>query len=441
MTQELTSHQLSNDVDSIDDRELLADDDSGMASMLSDAYDAPPAPKTLVRRLDDGIQQRWGYSPKLVSSRFAGAVAVARVGKTLVRSWPVAASLAASLLLVLFLAGGSDNYAWATVVDAIKRHGLIQINETDGTCWLDLSKQIAGQKNDHQIRWIDLRKRIMLTRTGQSSVLQRGAFSFSGDETQSESLLAAFLLGRPLSAETLDRFHRVKVVEQQWDEQRKDGRAFVELRVRFQTADEQHFSLSLQLDPVSKLPLSVQATDDSVDQASVDVRTVTLDYPDKTADELQAIHFPSNLSIVDASGNPPASDPTNRIASLERNPNPGDVTESDSASRMPESAGIEKPGEGDEAGHQVSRVRALNQHDTSVATLPIGAANKWMPVSVVPRTDAEVLQRADAILDSVVGERTNSSRRTGDGFTVAAASLFRPCWPNADGHRSSPIHQ
>ncbi|WP_442505327.1 DUF1549 and DUF1553 domain-containing protein [Novipirellula sp. SH528] len=365
MTHDLTSNPLPDDSGQIDDDKLSADDDSGLAVMLSDAFDAPPVPKTLVRRLDEGIAAQWGESPELASSRLGGAVAVARSGTNWLRTWPLAAGVAAAFMIAFVLSTGSNNHAWAAVVDAIKRQGLIQIEAADGMRWLDLSNLVVGRQTESQSQWVDVRKRSVLTRLADSDTVYRTPLEIDADDSATDLLLTAFLLDQPLSSETLAPLRGIKLIEQKWEEQTVDGRDIIELHVRFQTAAGAPFSLSLQLDPESNLPLSVQSG--SGDEA----RLTSLAYSDQSLAELQSSHFPNDMTIVDTS-----TVPVDSISSLD-DASTGNQNESH------------------------PRATDSKQRNAFVDTLPIGPAKKWVPVAVVSSTDAEVLERINTILDDL----------------------------------------
>ncbi|GAA4455465.1 DUF1549 and DUF1553 domain-containing protein [Novipirellula rosea] len=365
MTHDPTSSQLPDDLGQIDGDNLSADDDSGFAVMLSDAFDAPPVPKTLVQRLDEGIAAQWGESPELASSRLGGAVAAARSGTNWLRTWPLAAAVAAAFMIAFVLSPGSNNHAWAAVVDAIKRQGLMQIEAADGLRWLDLSNLVVGRQTESKTQWVDLRKRAALTRLADSDTLFRSSIEIDADDSAADLLLAAFLLDRPLSSETLAQFRGITVIEQKWNERTVDGRDIIDLHVRFKTASDQAISLSLQLDPETNLPLAVQSGNGDKTQLT------SLAYPDQSLPELQSSHFPNDLTIVDTS-----TEPVDSISSSD------DVSTDHQAESKPRAADS-KP------------------QNAFVDTLPIGPAKKWLPVAVVPSTDAEVRTRINTILDEL----------------------------------------
>lgn len=368
MTHDPTSSQSPEDLGQIDGDNLSADDDSGFAVMLSDAFDAPPVPKTLVHRLDEGIAAQWGESPELIFSRLGGAVAAARSGTNWFRTWPLAAAVAAAFMIAFVLSSGSSNHAWAAVVDAIKRQGLMQFEAADGLRWLDLSNLVVGRQTESKTQWVDLRKREVLTRLADSNTLFRSSIEMDDGDSAADLLLAAFLLDRPLSSETLDQFGGITVIEQKWNERTVGGRDIIDLHVRFQTASDQPISLSLQLDPETNLPLAVQSGNGEKTQLT------SLAYPDQSLTELKSSRFPNDLTIVDS---------TDSIGSLDH------ATAGNLGASQPR------------AGANAADTADSKQQNELVDTLPIGPAKKWLPVAVVSSTDAEILTQINTILDEL----------------------------------------
>ena len=391
MTQEFRPEPPPPDpIESAGGHDPASDDVVGLASMLSDAFDAPPVPSSLVQKINDGIEEQWGHSPELVPSRGGGATVLAEKGYRWIRSWPVAVGLAATLVLAFVIAGGSKTYAWAAVVEAMARRGLIEMPQDGGVRWLDLANRVVGQQSDQQTQWIDLRQRVVLTRLSESDTLQRKSLAIADSGENADQLLAAFFLGQPMSAETLDRLRGVKVVAQQWKRQQRDGRDYIDLNVSFEAESSESFSLDLQLDPESSLPLAVAA-------GGVDVASSTpIVYLDTSSTDLKAVHFPSNLTVVEVAE---ASDDQIASASIERSVD----------SERPDGTPPALASEGDPVNADqpdptrvaVADAEAPDRHHLATASLPIGAANKWSPVAVLPKSDAAVLEQVNLILDQL----------------------------------------
>ncbi|KAA5538985.1 DUF1553 domain-containing protein [Roseiconus nitratireducens] len=388
MTQELTSNPPPDDFDAIDRDELGNDDDALVAAMLSEAYDAPPVPSTLAQRLDDGIAEQWGASPGLAPRR-RGVVALAgSTRQSIVRVWPLVAGLAAVILFAVFLTGGSGNYAWATVVDAIRQQGLIQIQQSDSTRWLDLSKQVAGEQNRQHVRWIDLKKRTVVTRVGHS-IQSRSLPPATATGSQDESLLAAFLCGESISVDTVERFRGVRVLKQNWDRREKHDEQFVDLRVQLKTEADKRYSLALHLNPKSGLPVAVGST---TSKEQIPVANVAIEYPNESTEAF-------------------------RVARLESEPESRTTDRTDTADRERSDADGNDQGrsEADPAltpGDAVAPSQPSAQVSQNVASLPIGAAKQWLPVQVVSRSDADVSFAVDASLEKLWADNDVQPVRT-----------------------------
>ncbi|PHQ37040.1 DUF1549 and DUF1553 domain-containing protein [Rhodopirellula bahusiensis] len=358
------------------------EDESSIATLLSDALDAPPVPRSLVKRLDAEITEQWGHSPRLTHSHSTGTVTLANAKRVITTSWWLAGTVAASLMLVVFLIGGSNTYAWATVMEAMQQHGLIQIADADGNRWLDLSDQVACQQTQQETRWIDIARRTVVVRP-HSSEAQSSSLLLPGNASPTkEELLAMVLLDQPLTAESIEQFRGVRIVHQDWQERSDQERAIVDLHVEFATKDNQQYKLSMELDPDSKLPLAINIKDASQDHPIAS----SLSYLNESTTELQS-RLMLAAADVDAGTN---TESTNRIAARDRAakaglPNKLDVSPSED--RVADGA------------------QTTDSAAESIVSLPIGPANKWQPVAVVSRNNDQVIARADSILDDLWAEQ------------------------------------
>src|SRR4029079_17969933 len=125
------------------------DDDTGR--LLCDAYDVPPLPATLLRRLDRVVSQEWGHSPELTRSGTAPLARSDSAGTISARSrWLKAAPLAACAALVLgaflLFGRGTPAYAWASMVEALERQGVVQLGGAGVTRWLSLATGVVGER-------------------------------------------------------------------------------------------------------------------------------------------------------------------------------------------------------------------------------------------------------------------------------------------------------
>ena len=55
----------------------------------------------------------------------------------------------------------------------MQRQGLVQINDANGSQWIDLSQMVACRQDQQQTRWVDFHNRAVLTRQDESGKLDR----------------------------------------------------------------------------------------------------------------------------------------------------------------------------------------------------------------------------------------------------------------------------
>ncbi|QDT04604.1 hypothetical protein K227x_29970 [Rubripirellula lacrimiformis] len=188
--------------------------EASVAAILADAYDAPPVPASLVRRLDAGITDQWGASPALEPQAAGTIWSNVLRGTKVVSGWPIAGALAATLMLAFFVIGGSKTYAWTSVVDAITRQPLLHLTGASGNWSLD-SSTIASKSESQRSRMV---LSFLLRAVGQST----------------EDL--------PLSG--------LKVADQSWERINNS----IAMHIVFTTDDDQQIDLDLMLDPDTSLP-------------------------------------------------------------------------------------------------------------------------------------------------------------------------------------------
>ncbi len=204
-----------------------------LQSLLGDAYAAPPVPTSLMRRLDLGIEAQWGHSPGLVKKPAVTVGSALMAGRSFVRAASIAAALAATLLFSIMFLSGTDNYAWATVLDAIAAQRSLQVESGETV------------------------RRIMLhDAADESEALRTRAF-------------IALLLGDKADggSANLDGLH---VIEEHWKREQDS----IALHVRFKTADSEQIDVSLTLDPATSLPRTVR-----VSGGPTQSRSLVLSYP------------------------------------------------------------------------------------------------------------------------------------------------------------------
>ena len=347
-------------------------DDAGVAAMLTEAFDAPPVPRSLTKRLEDGIVAQWGRSPELIPAR-EGAVHVAKSaasrGVAILRSWPVAAGLAASVALAFFFFSGGNNSVWASMIEAIKHRGIIQVVDDSQARWLDLRRQAIGSQTSERVKLIDVgNQRVMLRRPTDSETLYQAELK-EAPSVDSNSLVAAFLMSEPLSARSLTSLRDLSVVNESLHWRQMEGRQVAELRVRLQGADREPFSVRVAIDADTHLPIGLQA------QAGT--QPVKLEFLDSAGESPSQRFFPNELKVVDLALEEP-NEPIELVA---------DRAIAALASETSQLAATEDT--------------PREQQSTRTSTLPEGAANEWLPVARVSRTGEEVVDRINDLVEKL----------------------------------------
>lgn len=383
MTSQLTLNHWADDFELPPGCEADDGDDQALATMLAQAYDAPPVPRSLTQRLDAGIAQQWGHSPNLIGAGTGSTVTLARARKIAARLWWCAGATAAAVMFAVVLMGGSGQYAWAAVVAAMREHGVVRIASDQHDRWLDLANGIACEQANRQTQWIDLRRGVALTYVDSAQPPRQTSLRRpDGSVPSDDALLAVFLLGEPLSAQSLDRFRDVRVMGQRVDEPRvdeprvdepRDNQASaVKLQVNFAASNDQRFKLSLQLDPQTKLPLSVAAAKQSTPQSLIAIDRRSLTYSSESMEQLRSrILRTSNDSARSTESDDLAMDRSTDPIKTPSDPEPSD----------PEPQ--------------------TNPAQSLVSTLPIGAPIQWQSVAVVRRSAADVQQQVDRMLSEL----------------------------------------
>ncbi|MGV3486418.1 MAG: DUF1549 and DUF1553 domain-containing protein [Planctomycetaceae bacterium] len=401
MKSELTFNVSADEFEMPPGCEVDADDDQAIAAMLAQAYDSPPITRSLTKRLDAGIAQQWGHSPDLAGTATSPVVTRPRPRQLAARLVWYAGAMAATVIFALVLMGGSGQYALASVIAAMRHHGVVRIAGDQHQRWLDLANGIACEQTPNDTKWIDLRRGVALTYVDVAKPPRQDSLRRAdGSAPQSDSLLAVFLLGEPLSAQSLERFRDVRVVDEQVNEQGGQSAATIELQVEFATTNEERFDLSLQLDPQTSLPLTVAAANQAKADSPLAVDRRSLTYSKESAEQLRARLLDRRMDVASAEHAIRDNDADRSIATAETRS--GSLPQPDSAmprdlARDDSTAPIETASDktDNDSDEQTTNDSSL------VASLPIGAATQWKPVAVVSRNEAEVRQQVDRILSEL----------------------------------------
>lgn len=281
--------------------DVLAPDEFEITQCLTDAYDAPPVPDSLLRRIDQGITAEWGQSPGLVdypSARWKERVVR---GARFLRSLPVAAGLALAVLLTVMFNGNSQAYGWAAMLQALADHGIVQADGANGESrWLSLADGILGQRTSESVVLVDTRQQVVLKRSAGGQQIMRRRISSSRGRVSSrpETLVLGFLLGAALPGDGSSDLENARVVSENWEQVSKNGSDQIALFVEFETEQASRFELGITLDCDSQLPLSCEVQTGDVIGIGQPA-TLAISYPEKTLAELKEFDFPSELSIID----------------------------------------------------------------------------------------------------------------------------------------------
>ena len=354
-------------------------DDQELERLLTDAYPAPPVPKSLLGRIDRAVAAEWGESPCLVQRPLAEWVNrwLSR-GSRLRRAVPVAGTLAAIVVIAVIFSSGGTSYAWSSVLDALDRHGVVEITGDAETRLLSLSEGVVSVRHADNTRWIDLRQRVQLDRRADSTEVFRRPLPVTTD-VASDSLVFGFLTGDAGLEGESAAFRKVRVIEEKWSRIGDSGDR-ISLCVTFEVADREPVTLKLTLDPQTKLPLACQVIEGAKTTASV-----TLSYQKTDVASVRQREFPPELVVVEldargerllAQAGAESNDgPAEKIATQRKK---NQIAANDAA------AGSTVP------APEVKGARAL-----------FDAPSKWPAVEPVAGSRHEIVQKADAILSQL----------------------------------------
>ena len=157
----------------INEPRISEEHDGEIEQLLGDAYDAPVVPTSLLRRLDDLITQEWGQSPQLVDPR----VTLWRRSMTIATPWFKAARIAACIALVvgavMIFGRGTPAYAWSSMIHALEKQGVVQLDGPGVKRWLSMSEGVLSEQSDRTLTLLDTRQQIILERNQQDPQIRR----------------------------------------------------------------------------------------------------------------------------------------------------------------------------------------------------------------------------------------------------------------------------
>lgn len=264
--------------------EILHDDDSDVRQLLEEAYDVPPIPRSLRKRID----QQWKLSapgadvplqPVWLShvaglSRFVAGKAVWRVG--------VCAVVMVGLMVALQTSGTA--YGWATVFRALSRQPVVQVeqsSEETSQHYFSVREGVWLQRTDQLNRLVDTDQKYVLAQNPGLPIVRYGL-----EESQSEP---EYLVMRSLTG--VDVRPDFVVADESWSR----GANGVELTFAVQDS-VQRFNVALTLNPKTHLPMTA-----NVFEHGQPVRMLSYRYPTVSPADLVAQVLPEFSDPVESS--------------------------------------------------------------------------------------------------------------------------------------------
>ena len=199
-------------------------DDRELQQLLSEAYDAPNVPRSLLKRIDRGVAAEWRQSPRRAATRQPGPPS--RVSRW-ARSWPIAGAVAAIVAIAFLASPGSRSYGWTAVLEAMAEQGVVQVVTPDGMRWLSLSAGLVGEEAVGETRILDVSQQSVLTLKNGEPHVRRQPHPAGPEEL--ERLAVAFLVGSVFDEEDWQRLEGLQLVNEDWNSVREAGREVISL--------------------------------------------------------------------------------------------------------------------------------------------------------------------------------------------------------------------
>lgn len=362
--------------------------DPEIEELLGDALDAPPVPRSLLKRIDRAVEQQWGTSPRLADT------AASQLGRSLgrgaqwLRALPIAAALSILVgLAVIFLPHGPGSYGWADLVRALREQSMVQVDSPDQSRWMVAAEGLIATEDEESQALLNLESGIQLDRINGAQQIGRRKTGLSGD--LQEKMVLALLLGRTVNPPSLEFLENARIIKESSEAVVLDGVKHVQLSVDVASDGFDLVSLRLLIDAATGLPSSC-----SVTGWNQSAQNLAFTYPESDPSALVARTFPENLPIVDyqpadltTNGNPdvpeqPAmKDVRINTAAVEQTSSPPAVSSAD----VPEIADIGKP------------VKATSAWPLDEDVPP----SQWKPVTVENRTGSQVTAEVNRVLQKL----------------------------------------
>ena len=279
--------------ESMDDREL--------EELFADAFDAPPMPRSTLKRLDQRILQEWGESPRPANASIDKLQRALTQNSRWVRG-PIAATVAVVVLCVAVMNSSGTEYGWSSMLDALGQQGIVQFEQNGATRWLSLSEGLVGESTSESCVLLDVNRKVVLRRQHDGNVIERESLTFESSEAQ-DRLMFAFIAGDSGGGFSSKS---TTIVDRGWEEVTIEGQERIQLNVSCESGGA-HSALHILLDPKTQLPLACDLADvkdaDVTGTATLPVvnkaRYRTLTYSNDVPAARVAAVFPDDLPIAE----------------------------------------------------------------------------------------------------------------------------------------------
>lgn len=368
------------------DHASLATDDPELESLVADAFDAPPVPRSLLKRIDRGVAEEWGESPGLAPDVAGKWTKTMTRAARWTRSVPVAACLAMVVILGVMLNGNGQAYGWASMMQALADHGVLQIENENVSRWLSLNEGVLGERTSHSTRLLDVSQQVILERIEGASEIRRRSVDTGVSKINRDRLMLGFLLGDTVNTIENQRLDSVQLVNESWDSVTVAGVSHVALTVAFENADAERFELGITIDPASQLPSHYQLLNKDTE---TEPRSLT--YPKTTVAALRDREFPSELPVIDVDSD---GRPLNRIATTQA----AVATTKEHAAKDSDLALVDR----NRKGKPVPEEPVKEQPEVTAAPVEpqeyADAPSDWKPVVAVREKTRDVVRQTDELL-------------------------------------------
>ena len=362
--------------ESVEDREL--------EELLAQAFDAPSVPRSLLKRIDQVVQQEWGESPRLADSATDKLQRSVLGGARWFRSLPIAAAVVLMVVLTLFFQLSSPTYAWSTMVSALENAGLVEIEHSGTVRWLSLSDNQAGEVTSQSAVLLDGTKNVILRHNFQAAHVERQSLPTAGLASR-DRLVLAFLMGDATQAKSMEFLREARISDEHTRTVDVDGTSQIELTVNLECG-EQQASLIVRIDPQSHFPLQSRVVANPSDRIAFDSWRYRSDAESEVASRLSAL--PAALPVVDVL----KFTSTTLLANVQAPSIP--TVAAESRTPLPVTTG-----NGSEQGPQIAMVTPTEGTPLAAyrGNLAV-AASQWQPVEIRPSVTGNRTGDLDALM-------------------------------------------